>query len=151
VAPIPFARAVRRTPDGQTWALQAWPVAGEGTADLRIARWRGAPTKLTLAIESGVLAGQVSFHGAPLPRYSRTFAGRSTRVYVYLDAWSGDRWRRLAGVAPRSDGSFRRLIPESSAAYSKFRAVVTGPAIGREIAPDAAAVASRTRIVATAS
>jgi hypothetical protein len=140
--PIAFAKVVRRTPDGRTWALQAWPVAGSGPADLRIARWRGTPTKLNLAVESGVLTGRATFHGAAIPRYSRTFAGTRMRVYVYLDGWSGRRWHRLFGVAPRADGSFRRLIPEAAARYSKFRAVVTGPVIGADVAPDAAAVAT---------
>jgi hypothetical protein len=142
-AAIPFAKVVRRTPDGRMWALQAWPVLGLGRPDLRIARWHGAPTKLTLTIDGDTLIGRASFHGAPIPRYSRTFAGTRMRVYVYLDGWSGDRWRRIGGVAPRGDGSFRRLLPASFAADSKYRAVVTGPVVGNDIAPDAAAVAAR--------
>lgn len=141
-ASIPFARVVRRTPDGRTWALQSWPVAGSGAADLRIARWHGAPTALTLTNEGGVLTGRATFHGSAIPLWSRTFAGTRMRVYVYLDGWSGGAWHRLGGVAPRSDGTFRRLIPESFAAYPKFRAVVTGPVVGSDIAPDAAAVAT---------
>ncbi len=142
-AAVPFAKVVRRTPGGRTWALQAWPVAGRGPADLRIARWHGDPTKLTLAIENGALSGRASYHGAALPSYSRTFAGTRMRVYVYLDAWRGGRWHRLGAVAPRSNGSFRRLIGSSFAGVPKFRAVVTGPVVGADIAPDAAAVVTR--------
>lgn len=142
-ATIPFAKVVRNTPDGRNWALQAWPVLGSGAADLRIARWHGAATRITLAIQNGVLTGRATYHGAPIPQYSRTFAGVRMRVYVYLDGWSGGRWHRLSGVAPRGDGSFRRLIPESFAAYPRFRAIVTGPVVGADIAPDALAVAGR--------
>jgi hypothetical protein len=141
-APIPFAKAVRRARDGRLWALQAWPVAGSDPPELRVARWHGAPTALTLTVEGGVLTGEATFHGAPLPQYSRTFEGRRMRVYVYLDAWSGSGWNRIGGVAPGADGTFRRTIPESFAAYSKFRAVVTGPVVGADIAPDAAAFAT---------
>jgi len=141
-AAIPFAKVVRRTPDGRLWALQAWPSIGTGPADLRIARWHGAPTKVTLAVDGGTLTGRATYHGAPIPRYSRTFAGTRMRVYVYLDGWSGGRWHRLFGVAPRSDGTFRRLIPESFVRYPRFRAIVTGPVVGADIAPDAAAVAA---------
>jgi hypothetical protein len=138
---VPFAKVSRRTPDGRHWVLQAWSVAGEGTLDLRFARWHGTPIRLTLDVQGGALVGRATYHGSPIPLYSRTFAGTRMRVFVYLDGWSGGHWHRLFGVAPRADGSFRRLIPESFATYPRFRATVTGPAIGADITPDASVIA----------
>ena len=45
---IPFAVAVRKTPDGALWALQSWRRLIRGPVELRFARWSGEPTQLTL-------------------------------------------------------------------------------------------------------
>src|SRR3954447_15226588 len=39
---IPFARVIRRTPDGRYWALQSWRLVRRGAVELRSSRWRGA-------------------------------------------------------------------------------------------------------------
>jgi hypothetical protein len=139
-APIAFAKIVRQTPDGRLWALQSWAVVPGRAAEVRFARWRGMPPVLTLTLESGVLVGRAIFHGKPVPQFSRTFEGRRMRVYVYLDAFVAGSWRRIGGVAPRADGTFRRLIPPEQQAALRFRAILTGPAVGTEIAPDVATV-----------
>ena len=142
-APIPFAKAVRRTPDGRLWALQSWAVLPGRPAEVRFARWRGASPVLTLTIEGGALVGRATFHGKPVPQFSRSFEGRPMRVYVYLDALVSGRWRRIGGVAPRADGTFRRLVPTEHEAAPRFRAILLGPAMGAEIAPDVATIAAR--------
>jgi hypothetical protein len=136
---IPYARAVRRIPSGRLWALQAWRVQPGGPLELRIARWSGAPTTLTLQLAAGRLTGRAAYHGAALPEWSQTFAGTRTRVYVYLDALLAGAWQRIGGVAIRADGTFKRLVPPAFAAATRFRAVVTGPAIGADVVPDALA------------
>jgi hypothetical protein len=140
-ASIPFARAVRQTPDGRLWALQAWQVVPGGPVELRFARWRGAPTRITLSLGGGsTLAGRASFGGRPVAGYARSFEGKRLRIYVYVDAFVGGRWKRIGGVAPRADGTFRRVVPAAFASATRFRATVQGPTAGATIAPDASAV-----------
>jgi hypothetical protein len=140
-AAIPFARVVRRTGDGRLWALQAWQVQPGGPVELRFARWRGAPPTITLTVENGdTLTGAATFQGKPVTGFATSFEGKRMRIYVYLDAFMPGGWKRVGGVAPRGDGSFRRLIPPAFTAAAKFRATVTGPTSGTTIAPDASVV-----------
>jgi hypothetical protein len=46
---LPFSVAVRETPDGRLWALQAWRRLRSGPIELMFSRWRGAPPRLTLS------------------------------------------------------------------------------------------------------
>ncbi len=141
--PIPFKRVVRRAPDGWLWSLQRWPVVPGGPDELRIARWRGPLPKLTLVLEDGnTLTGTATQDGRPVSRYSRSFAGQRPRVFVYLDALVAGKWQRIGGVPPAPDGSFRRFVPQELQTASRFRAILTGPAVGRAIAPDVLATAT---------
>jgi hypothetical protein len=144
-AAVPFARVVRSGRGGWTYALEAWQVLPGGPVELHFARWRGAPTAATLAAtrtSTGVLlSGSAAFGGRPVPTTSRTTAGRILRQYVYVDAFSAGRWRRIGGVAIRGDGTFRRLVP-AGATGSRYRVFVPGPNIGTTYAPDALATAS---------
>lgn len=140
-APIPFARVVRRAADGRIFALQAWQVQPGGPVELRIARWRGAPTHITLALEGGTtLTGEATFQGRPVTGYARSFEGKQLRIYVYLDAFVGGAWKRIGGVVPRPDGSFRRFVPSGFDGSTRYRATVLGPTAETTIAPDASAV-----------
>jgi hypothetical protein len=142
-AAIPFKRVVRRAPDGWLWSLQTWSITPGGPVELRIARWHGALPALTLALEDGnTLTGTATQDGKPVSRYSRSFAGQRLRVFVYLDALAGGKWERIGGVAPAADGTFRRFVPQELQAASQFRAILTGPAVGRTIAPDVLATAT---------
>ena len=47
---LPMAVAAGTTPDGTEWALQQRAVSGQPTS-LDLARWKGAPTALTLATD----------------------------------------------------------------------------------------------------
>jgi hypothetical protein len=82
---IANALVVRRTADGRTWALQAWPQRPGGPIELHFARWRGAPTKLTLAYDGSNLNGTATFQGKPVTGTSPTPEGKQLRIYVYLD------------------------------------------------------------------
>jgi hypothetical protein len=141
---IPFARALRITPDGRYSALQAWRVRPGGPVELRFSRWKGAPTNVRLIVETSTdavrLSGTATFSGRPLPLWSPTPEGKRIRQYVYLDSLRGGTWRRIGGVALRTDGSFRRSVPINLVG-TKYRALVPGPNIGTTYAPDAATVA----------
>jgi hypothetical protein len=142
---VPMARVVRRTPDGYLWALQEWTRVPGEPPELRLARWKGAPTKLTLAVSEDGLAGTATFAGRPVSGFSKSPAGKRLRIYVYLDC-SGcpgarNGWKRMLGVAPRADGSFRASIrPEWTG--SRYRATVAGPNRGTTRAPDARVIAT---------
>jgi hypothetical protein len=79
------ALVARRTPDGRMWALQAWPETPGGPIELHLARWKGAPTKLTLAYDRTKLTGRAEFQGKPATGTSPTLEGKQLRTYVYLD------------------------------------------------------------------
>jgi hypothetical protein len=144
---VPFSRVVRGGRGGWIYALEAWRVLPGGPVELRFARWRGAPTVVSLAAEqasTGVrLSGSATFAGRPVPTTSRTPEGKVLKQYAYLDAFAGGRWRRLGGVAVRADGTFRRLAPRARAG-TRYRVVVPGPNIGTTWAPDALATAVST-------
>jgi len=65
---LPWAAAIRQTPDGTFYALQAWQRLDSGPTELRFSRWQGAP-----------VVGKASFHGKPIYGYAqRLRAHRST-------------------------------------------------------------------------
>jgi hypothetical protein len=139
---LPLALTVRRTPDGRLWALQAWQVTPGGTVELHLARWKGAPTALTLATDGTRVTGTASFQGKPVTGFTFTLEGKRPRIYVYLDCFAcGGKpgWTRMTPVAPKADGSFAvYLRPEWKG--TRYRATVAGPNIGATLAPDAQVV-----------
>ena len=141
-AKLPFARVVVAGRNGWTFALQSWQVVPDGPVELRYSRWRGDPTVATLTADktsTGVLlTGRLTLHGRPVPTSSRTPEGKVLRQYAYLDVAGGGAWKRLGGVAVRTDGTFRRYAPRGT----RFRVVAPGPNLGRTYAPDAVATAS---------
>jgi hypothetical protein len=145
---IPFARTVRRTPDGRLWALQAWPVARGGPLELRFSRWRGTPTEMTLAARptgaTELLEGQATFQGRPVTGYWRTAAGTPIRLAAALDCFAcfgnAAGWTRFTSVRTRPDGSFAATVPLSGRG-PRYRATIVGPNIGATLAPDASATA----------
>jgi hypothetical protein len=143
---VPLALVLRRTPDGTLWALQAWQVQAGGPTEVHLARWKGAPTRLTLSSDGVRLTGTASFQGKPVTGHTFTLEGQHPRIYVYLDclacpAAHGAGWGRMLGIAPKADGSFAvRLRPDWTG--KKYRATVAGPNIGTTFAPDARVVVS---------
>ena len=141
---LPFLKVLRRTPDGRFWALQEWPQQAGGPRELRFSRWRGAATTITLVAEPDGqhLAGVATFQGRPVTGTSPTPAGRRVRHYAYVDCFAcagAGGWKRLLGVATRSDGSFRLFLrPEWQT--KRYRVAIAGPNRGTTYAPDALAV-----------
>jgi hypothetical protein len=136
---LPFAVAVRRTPDVRLWALQELQIGAQARVELDLSRWRGAPTALTLSSDGVRLAGTLSFHGAPLSGYSLSLAGKRPRIYVQLDCFGcpgKPGWSPLLGVPPRRDGGFAVLL-RAGWRSSRYRATVVGPNIGTTLSPDA--------------
>ena len=87
---LPFALVVRRTPDGRYWALQEMQISPGRPRDLHLARWRGAPTLLTLGVADGRLEGRATLNGKGVSGFSYTLEGKRPKIYVYLDFF-GDR------------------------------------------------------------
>lgn len=141
---LPFSRVVRRAPDGTFYALQTWRVEPGGPVELHFSRWKGGRTGLTLAAEPAGgterLVGRAQFQGKPVAGYSRTNSGIRYRIFAYIDCYACPKpgWRRITGVAPRADGTFRLLVPDNSRAV-RYRATIAGPNLGRTLAPDASA------------
>jgi hypothetical protein len=141
---LPFTPVVRKTSGGWLVALQIWQVAGQPRA-LHVARWKGAPTKLTLTSDGTRLRGQASFQGKPVTGFSPTPAGKQARIYVYIDCFgcpAGPHgWTSIAAVAPKSDGSFAVFL-RSSWQGSRYRAAIAGLNLAATLAPDAQAFAT---------
>ena len=147
VAGIPFAKVTRRGPDGRLYALQAWRVEPDGPVELHFSRWKGAPTTVELTAEpaSGTerLVGRARFQGKPVAGYSRTNSGIRYRIFAFLDCVGcpGSAWRRIGGVAPRADGTFRLLVKAKDVG-ARYRVTIAGPNLGSTLAPDASATAT---------
>ncbi len=137
--PLPMAVSVRETPDHTFFALQQVAIAGRPTS-LDLARWTGAPTKLTLLDDGRRVTGAVSFHGRPVTGYSSTLTGKRARIYVYLECFgcpgARTRWTFMLGVPPKADGSFTVALRPSWLG-KRYRATVLGPNVAGELAPDA--------------
>lgn len=141
---LPFARVTRRGPDGTLYALQTWRVKAGGPVELHFARWKGKRTTVTLSAEpaSGTerLIGRAEFQGKPVAGYSRTNSGIRYRIFAFLDCFGCPQpaWRRIGGVAPRADGTFRLLV-RNTLLGTRYRVMIAGPNLGRTLAPDASA------------
>ena len=146
---LPFAKTTRRGPDGTLYALQAWRVEPNGPVELHFSRWKGAITTVFLSAEpasgSERLVGRAQFQGKPVGGYSRTNSGIRYRIFAFLDCFgcTTPAWRRIAGVAPRADGTFRLLVKPSFKG-TRYRVTVAGPNSGSTLAPDASAIARST-------
>jgi hypothetical protein len=136
---LPMAVAVRETPDHTLWALQQIAIAGRPTS-LNLARWRGAPTKLTLVDDGTHLTGTTTFQGRPVTGYSSTLAGTRSRDYVFLECFgcpaARSAWTLMLGVAPKADGSFSVALRPSWTGR-RYRATMLGPNVGGQLAPAA--------------
>lgn len=142
---IPFAVALRQTPNGRFWALQAWRRLRHGQIELRLSRWRGEPTQLQLWTwccrwRSEIVRGRATFQGRPIFGYHSTPAGVPTDGLgrnVYIDSLRRGRWTRLMGILThRPTGRFGLWIRRYWRG-SMYRASMVGPNWGRMIGPDA--------------
>jgi len=147
---LPMLVALRQTPDGRYWALQAWRRLRWGPVELRLSRWRGAPTRLELWTfccrwRSEIVRGRATFHGRPIYGYRFTPTGvplDGLGRNVYIDSYRNGRWMRLMGILThRPTGRFGLWIRPHWRG-SRYRAKIVGPNWGRMLGPDAAAAAS---------
>jgi hypothetical protein len=144
---LPFARVTRRGPDGTLYALQTWRVKAGGPVELHFSRWKGKRTTVTLTTEPAAaterLIGRAEFQGKPVAGYSRTNSGIRYRIFAFLDCYGCPKaaWRRIGGVAPRADGTFRLLV-QSAQVGTGYRVTIAGPNVGQTLAPDASATAA---------
>ena len=144
---IPWPVAVRQTPDGSYYALQAWRRLVSGPVELRFSRWQGEPTKLTLRAVCCKwghenVVGNASFHGRPIYGSKATAQGNPLDPYgrnVYLDSYRGGRWDRMMGILTnRPTGSFSLWIRPAWAGV-QYRGTIPGPNWGWTLGPDALA------------
>jgi hypothetical protein len=150
-AVIPYRVALRRTPDGRFWALQAWQTSPKGPLELRFSRWTGKPTEITLALEPKgryeVLTGRATFHGRPVTGSYLTNAGVPIALAAALDCFGcpaagGSGWFRFNGVKTRGDGTFGSGL-QAAWMGKRYRATIVGPNLGTTLAPDAARIIPR--------
>jgi len=147
---LPMLVMLRQTPDGRLWALQSWRRLRTGPVELRLSRWRGAPTTLAFRTQcckwrSEVVRGRASYHGRPIIgfRWSRQGAplDRFGRV-VYIDSFRRGSWMRLMGVAARRPAGQFLLWIRPHWRGASYRARITGPNWGQTLAPDVEAWAA---------
>jgi hypothetical protein len=146
---IPFARVIRRTPDGRYWALESWRLVGRGAVELRVSRWRGEPTKIDLVSEpvgrGELLTGRATFHGRGVTGVWRMLEGDPVPEAAVLECFCAGRgWSWFNSVRTRSGGKFGANVP-SRALAPRYRATIVGPNIGTILAPDASAVVASSR------
>jgi hypothetical protein len=148
---VPHRVAVRRTPDGRLWALQAWQTSAKGRLELRFSRWTGRPTQVTLSLRPKgryqILSGRATFHGRPVSGFYRTNSGVQIPLAAQLDcsgcaAANGSRWFRFNGVRTRPDGTFGSGLKQAWGG-TRYRATIVGPNVGWRLAPDGARIIRR--------
>ena len=143
---IPFARVVRRTPDGRYWGLQAWRLVRDGAVELRFSRWRGAPTAITLEAtpsrSTEILRGRATFGGRPVTGYSPTNAGTPILLSAFFDCagCGGVGWTRFGAKRTAQNGTFALTVPLPRRGKT-YRVSIAGPNRGTTLAPDASTTA----------
>jgi hypothetical protein len=135
-------------PDGTHYALQRIRRLGElgrlGPAELRFSRWRGAQPQLSLTGEWDDhgriprICGTATYHGRPFFGGAHTLSGRPLDAFgrnVYIDVLHKSGWFRIMGVLTRPQG-FALLIRTRAWRGSRYRALVPGPNVDGDLAPD---------------
>jgi hypothetical protein len=138
-------------PDGTHYALQRIRRLGQfgqlGAPELRFARWRGAEPQLSLTGEWAYhgrlprMCGTATYHGRAFYGGRHTLSGRPLDAFgrnVYIDVLRGSRWFRIMGVLTRPRG-FALLIRDPAWRGTRYRALVPGPNIDGDLAPDVTA------------
>jgi hypothetical protein len=154
IAPdVAYGRDEVVLPNGTHYALQRIRRLGQfgqrGAPELRFARWRGAPPQLSLTGEWAYhgrfprMCGTATYHGQPFFGGAHTLSGRPLDAFgrnVYIDVLRPGGWFRIMGVLTRPRG-FALLIREAAWRGSLYRALVPGPNIAGDVAPDVTATA----------
>ena len=106
-------------------------VAADGSAQIT---WReGGRTRTAVGI-----CGTATYHGKPFFGFKHTASGNPLDELgrdVYIDVKRGSGWYRLEGVLTRPKG-FALLIREAGWRGPQYRALVSGPNIAGDLAPD---------------
>jgi hypothetical protein len=150
---VAFGVAQVVLPNGTRYALQRVRRLGQfgrlAAPELRLARWRGAQPQLRLTgewVDHGRLpriCGTATYHGAPFYGGAHTLSGRPLDALgrnVYIDVLRAGRWFRIMGVLTRPRG-FALLIRDPAWRGARYRALVPGPNIDGDLAPDVTAAA----------
>jgi hypothetical protein len=138
-------------PNGTHYALQRVRRLGQfgklGPSELHFARWRGDQPELSLTGEWAYngrlprICGTATYHGRPFFGFKHSATGNPLDELgrnVYIDALLAGGWYRIEGVLTRPKG-FALLIRDSAWRGSRYRALVSGPNIGGDLAPDVTA------------
>ena len=151
---LPFKPVVRIGPKGFFYSLQRWRPKPGGPTELRLARWKGAPTQLMLEAaisgEKETIAGTVRFRKKPVFGKSPTPAGKKLQIFVLLDCFdcqkaNGSGWGRIAGRALKaSDGSYSLNVLTANQG-TRYRARIAGPNRGRHLGPDVQTIVQSAR------
>jgi hypothetical protein len=139
--------------NGTHYALQRIRRLGQfgrlGAPELRFARWRGRQPQLSLTGEwaySGRfprICGTATYHGRAFFGGSHTLSGRPLDAFgrnVYIDVLRSTGWFRIMGVLTRPKG-FALLIRATAWRGARYRALVPGPNVDGDVAPDVIASA----------
>jgi hypothetical protein len=154
IAPdVAYGRDEVVLPNGTHYALQRIRRLGQfgqrGAPELRFARWRGAQPQLNLTGEWAYhgrfprICGTATYHGQAFFGGAHTLSGRPLDAFgrnVYIDVRRPGGWFRIMGVLTRPKG-FALLIRETAWRGSLYRALVPGPNIDGDVAPDVTASA----------
>jgi hypothetical protein len=154
VAPeVAYGRDEVVTPDGTHYALQRVRRLGQfgrlGAPELRFARWHGAQPQLSLTGEWAYhgrfprICGTATYHGRAFFGGAHTLSGRPLDAFgrnVYIDVLRGRGWFRIMGVLTRPKG-FALLIRDTAWRGARYRALVPGPNVDGDLAPDVTASA----------
>lgn len=137
--------------NGTHYALQRIRRLGQfgrlGAPELRFARWRGEQPRLALTSEWAYngrfprICGTATYHGRAFFGGAHTLSGRPLDAFgrnVYIDSLRSTGWFRIMGVLTRPRG-FALLIRESRWRGARYRALVPGPNVEGDLAPDVTA------------
>jgi hypothetical protein len=154
VAPdVAYGRDEVVLPNGTHYALQRVRRLGQfgelGAPELRFARWRGEQPRLSLTGEWAYhgrmprICGTATYHGRPFFGGRHTLSGRPLDAFgrnVYIDVLRSSGWFRIMGVLTRPRG-FALLIRDTAWRGTLYRALVPGPNVDGDLAPDVIATA----------
>ncbi|MGI9657419.1 MAG: hypothetical protein ACR2OD_00815 [Gaiellaceae bacterium] len=151
---LPFKPILRKGPKGFFYALQTWRPRPDAPPELRLSRWKGPPTQLTIEAtfnnDREAVGGSVAFRNKPVFGKSPTPAGKKLQLSVLLDCFdcpksNGSGWGRIAWRALKAkDGKYAlKLLPANQG--SRYRAQIVGPNRGLHLGPDMQTIAQSAR------
>ena len=151
---LPFKPILRKGPKGFFYALQTWRPRPGNAPELRLSRWKGAPTQLRIEAalnkDKESVSGSVVFRNKPVFGKSPTPAGQKLQLFVLIDCFdcpkaNGSGWGRIAGRALKAkDGKYALNLLLANQG-TRYRAQIAGPNRGLHLGPDVQAIAQSAR------